>query len=105
MIIIIDLIELKTTSPPLDEILHIRRVMYLKLLGVTFQDTPTNWDKHFDDLMERALKRMHIPRVCKNGYSIFDLHYPSLSYHVTVYLLHSSLGFSTPHNSVLERKD
>ena len=28
---------------------------YLKLLGVTFQDSPTNWDKHFDDLMERAV--------------------------------------------------
>ena len=24
---------------------------------MTFQDCPTNWDKHFDDLMERALKR------------------------------------------------
>ena len=49
---------------------------YLKLLGVTFQDSPTNWDKHFDDLMERALKRMHILRVCKrNGYSVSDLDY------------------------------
>ena len=35
----------------------IKRLSYLKLLGVTFQDCPTNWDKHFDDLMERALKR------------------------------------------------
>ena len=49
---------------------------YLKLLGVIFQDSPTNWDKHFDDLMERALKRMHILRVCKrNGYSVSDLDY------------------------------
>ena len=49
---------------------------YLKLLGVTFQDSPTNWDKHFDDLMKRALKRMHILRVCKrNGYSVSDLDY------------------------------
>ena len=56
--------------------IYIKRVLYRKLLGVTFQDTPTNWDKHFDDLMERALKRMHILRVCKsNGYSVFDLHY------------------------------
>ena len=37
------------------------RVSYLKLLGVAFQDSPTN----FIDLMERALKRMHILRVCK----------------------------------------
>ena len=35
----------------------IERVSYLKLLGVTFQDNPTNWDKHFDNLMERAVKR------------------------------------------------
>ena len=38
--------------------------------------SPTNWDKHFDDLMARALKRMHILRVCKrNGCSVSDLDY------------------------------
>ena len=59
-----------------DESFDVKRVSYLKLLGVTFQDSPTNWNKHFDDLMDRALKRMHILRVCKNNcYSIFDLHY------------------------------
>ena len=48
----------------------------LKRLGVTFQDRATNRDKHFDDLMERALKRIHILRVCKrNGYSVSDLDY------------------------------
>ena len=46
----------RTTLPPPDEIVNIKHVLYLKLLGVTFKDTPTNWDKHFDDLMERALK-------------------------------------------------
>ena len=49
---------------------------FFNLLGLTFQDSPTNWDKHFDDLMERALKRMHIFRVCiRNGYSVRDLDY------------------------------
>ena len=49
---------------------------FFNVLGVTFQDSPTNWDKHFDDLMERALKRMHIFRVCiRNGYSVRDLDY------------------------------
>ena len=58
------------------EIVTIERVSYLKLLGVTFQDSPTNWDKHFDGLMKRALKRMHILRVRKrNGYSVSDLDY------------------------------
>ena len=43
---------------------------------MTFHDSPTNWDKHFDELMERAVKRMHILRVCKrNGYSVSDLDY------------------------------
>ena len=66
----------RTTLPPPEPIVTIKRVSYLKLLGVTFQDSPTNWDKHFDDLMERALKRMHILRVCKrNGYCVPDLDY------------------------------
>ena len=46
------------------------------MLSLTFQDSPTNWDKHFDDLMERALKRMHILRECiRNGYGVSDLDY------------------------------
>ena len=57
----------RTTLPPPEPIVTIKRVSYLKLLGATFQDSPTNWDKHFDDLMERALKRMHILRVCKRN--------------------------------------
>ena len=66
----------RTTLPPPEPIVTIKRVSYLKLLGVTFQDSPTNQDKHFDDLMERAEKRMHILRVCKrNGYSVSDLDY------------------------------
>ena len=33
----------RTTLPSPDEIVNIKRVSYLKLLGVTFQDSPTNW--------------------------------------------------------------
>ena len=48
--------------PPPGPIVAIERVSY--------------WDKHFDDLMERAVKRMYILRVCKrNGYSVSDLDY------------------------------
>ena len=66
----------RTTLPSPEPIDTIERVSYLKLLGVTFQDSPANWDKHFDHLMERAVKRMHILRVCKrNGYSVSDLDY------------------------------
>ena len=70
------LIRGRTTLPPPELIPTIERVSYLKLLGVTFQDSPTYWNKHFDDLMERAVKRMHILRVRKrNGYSVSDLDY------------------------------
>ena len=66
----------RTTLPAPEPIPTIECVSYLKLLGVTFQDSPTNWNKHFDDLMERAVKCMHILRVCKrNGYSVSDLDY------------------------------
>ena len=52
--------------PPLGPIVTIERVSY--------------WDKHFDDLMERAVKRMYILRVCKrNGYSVSDLDYLFIS--------------------------
>lgn len=67
----------RTTLPPPEPIVTIiEHVSYLKLLRVTFHDSPTKWDKHFDSLMERALKRMHILRVCKrNGSSVSDLDY------------------------------
>ena len=68
---------------------------YLKLLGVTFQDSPTNWDKHFDDLMERALKRMHWPLECVKemfiAYLMFDYLFDCLRY-ITFYVLYQSLG-------------
>ena len=66
----------RTPLPPPEPIVTIKRVSFFNLLGVTFQDSSTNWDKHFDDLMERALKLMHIFRVCiRNGYSVRDLDY------------------------------
>ena len=66
----------RTSLPAPEPILTIERMSYLKLLRVTFQDSPTNWGKHFDDLMERAVKGMHILRVCKrNGYSVSVLDY------------------------------
>ena len=69
-------IRVRTPLPPPEKIVTIKRVSFFNVLGVTFQDSPTNWDNHFDDLMERALKRMHIFRMCiRNGYSVRDLNY------------------------------
>ena len=53
--------------PPPGPIVTIERVSY--------------WEKHFDDLMERAVKRIYILRVCKrNGYSASALDYLNLSF-------------------------
>ena len=43
----------------------IERKPSLKLLGVTFQSDPCNWDLHFDNILSKASSRLHILRVCK----------------------------------------
>ena len=42
----------RTTLPPPKPIVAIKPVSYLKLLGATLQGSPTDWDKHFDDLID-----------------------------------------------------
>ena len=43
----------------------IERKSSLKLLGVTFQSDPCNWDLHLDNILSKASSRLHILRVCK----------------------------------------
>ena len=43
----------------------IERKPSLKLLGVTFQSDPCNWDLHFDNILSKASSRLHILRVCQ----------------------------------------
>ena len=43
----------------------IERKSSLKLLGVTFQSDPCNWDLHLDNVLSKASSRLHILRVCK----------------------------------------
>ena len=43
----------------------ITRKTWLKILGITFQDNPCNWDMHFEDLISKASSRMYIMRICK----------------------------------------
>jgi hypothetical protein len=43
----------------------IKRKTWLKLLGVTLQDNPCNWDLHFEEMLKKANGRMYIMRVCK----------------------------------------
>ena len=39
---------------------RIGRKSELKLLGVTFNEDPCNWDAHFEHMLEKASSRFHI---------------------------------------------
>jgi hypothetical protein len=59
----------------------IKRKTWLKLLVVTLQDNPCNWDLHFEEMLKKASGRMYIMRVYKYyGLSIkqLDLLFDSL---------------------------
>ena len=43
----------------------IKRKTWLKLLGVTLEEIPTRWDKHFEEMLSTTSERMYILRVCK----------------------------------------
>jgi hypothetical protein len=43
----------------------IERKTWLKFLGTILQENPSNWDMHFDQLINKANSRMQIMRVCK----------------------------------------
>ena len=61
----------KVPPPPLPSI---ERKTELKLLGITFNQDPCNWDTHFDSLLHKASSRLYILRVCKHyGYCLSDL--------------------------------
>ena len=49
--------------PPLVE--GIKRKSWLKLLGIIFQENPSDWDLYVDNLLRKASNRLYILRVCK----------------------------------------
>ena len=49
--------------PPLVE--GIKRKSWLKLLGIIFQENPSDWDLYVDNLLRKASSRLYILRVCK----------------------------------------
>ena len=52
----------------------IARKSELKLLGVTFNEDPCNWDTQFENMLSKASSRLYILRVCKYyGYSLQEL--------------------------------
>ena len=56
---------IKSTKALPAPLAFIERKPSLKLLGVTFQSDPCNWDLHFDNILSKASSRLHILRVCK----------------------------------------
>ena len=55
----------KTTKQAPDALPSVVRKPKLKLLGVTFNQDPCNWDTHFDILLRKASSKLYIMRVCK----------------------------------------
>ena len=77
-----EMVVRRHTSVVLPEhIPSIKRKTWLKLLGVTLQDNPCNWNLHFEEMLKKASGRMYVMRVCKYyGLSIkqLDLLFDSL---------------------------
>ena len=48
-----------------DPIPSVERKTWLRILGVTLQDNPCNWDFHFEQMLWKASGRIYIMRVCK----------------------------------------
>ena len=64
----------KTTMPLPEPVDRITRKSELKLLGVTVNEDPCNWDVQFENMLSKASSRLYILRVCKYyGFSLQQL--------------------------------
>ena len=54
------------SKPLLPLIQEIERKSWLKLLGKIFQENPSDWNLHVDNLLRKANSRLYIFRVCKS---------------------------------------
>ena len=62
----------KTEKDQPDPLQYIKCKSNLKLLGVTFEDNPTNWDTHFDHMLSKASSHLYMLRVCKHYEFLVD---------------------------------
>ena len=84
------LLKGRTTRTPPEPLEIIGRNEKLKLLGVTFEQVPVNWDTHIDYLLSNASSKLYIIRICKYyGYFIesLDLLFQSLIVAVFTYAI------------------
>jgi len=64
----------KTRMPLPESMDGVVRKSELKLLGVTVDEDPRNWDTQFENMLSKASSRLYILRVCKYyGYSLQEL--------------------------------
>ena len=57
----------------------IKRKTWLKIVGITLEEKPENWDIHFEEMLKKASGRMYILRVCKYyGFTTKQLEFQSL---------------------------
>ena len=70
----------KTEKDQPDPLQYIKRKSNLKLLGVTFEDNPTNWDTHFDYMLSKASSRLYI--ACSAGVFWARVHIFLLGFHL-----------------------
>ena len=82
----------KTTRTPPEPLEIIGRKEKLKLLGVTFEQVPVNWDTHIDYLLSKASSRLYILRICKYyGYTTENLDLLFQSLILSVFVLYMLL--------------
>ena len=55
----------KTTRTPPEPLEIIGRKEILKLVSVTSEQVPVNWDTYIDYLLSKASSRLYIIRMCK----------------------------------------
>ena len=55
----------KMCATPPNTIPSITRKTWLKILGVTVEETPGKWDIHFEEMLKKTSERMYILRICK----------------------------------------
>ena len=80
----------KTEKDQPDPLHYIKRKSNLKLLGVTSEDNPTNWDTHFDCMLPKPSSRLYILRVCKHygfSFNYLDLLFKSLILSIFTYAI------------------
>ena len=84
------LLKGRTSQLPPIPLTMVERKQKLRLLGVTFEECPTNWNTQIDNLLKKAGSRLYILRVCKYyGYSTnhLDLLFHSLVLSVFTYAI------------------